>query len=261
MVRVDERSVHDAARAVIPVRAVQALMAHALDSFIATVADDGVGLSTASGEASDDLCLQRVGLGNWHKGMPGVVAMTILGEAVLAEVIVRAILAVDKFSVEELLDAAVACTDAGAERQRMVEEDTAHCPHCLTKRRGWSADVVGLGLGPRFWRQALCCAIDDHTVLDGTLDQPVVRSLACDTPVDTVLAKVEVAIVTGGAMVVSIRNGAVATVAADAVVDTANGAGHMDGAGHREGAAVYIPIRIPEYRHVQSNKQLFPRCR
>ena len=93
--------------------------------------------------------------------------------------------------------------------------------HKLRLRLGlWFLLLLLLGLGGN----NLSRALDKLAILGCSLDQPVIAAIAGHSLVDTCLAKIEVAIVTGGAVVVHIRNGLLAVVAADSEVGTGAGA-------------------------------------
>jgi hypothetical protein len=115
MTWMDEGGVHNAARAVVPIRAILAFVADALDTLVAAVADGVVSLAATSQKTAGDFGLQPGALDSRHKGMPGVVAMAVLGEASPAEVIILASSAMDKFHLGQLLDAAVAGANGGVE--------------------------------------------------------------------------------------------------------------------------------------------------
>jgi len=212
MAGVNEAGVHHATRAVVPVGAVQTLVTNALDALVTAVADGIVELATARGKAAEDLVVEPGALDSGNEGMLRVVSMAVLGEASPAEVVVVAGSAVDKLSLGELLHAAVAGPRAG---EHLVVENRDNPLQSHGSRAG---GLLGLFLRLGLGSQALRRAVDDDAVLDETLDQPVVGSLACDTLVDTALAEVEVAIVASGAVVVSVRDGHVAAVAAHGII-------------------------------------------
>jgi len=111
--RVDEAAVLVAGRAVVPVRAVQALVTDSLDLDIASVADSAVLLVAASGQAPRNLKLKASPLNSSHEGMLGMMTVAILGKASSAKIKVIACSAVDELILRELLHTTVAGTDAG----------------------------------------------------------------------------------------------------------------------------------------------------
>jgi hypothetical protein len=73
-----------------------------------------------------------------------------------------------------------------------------------------------LGFGRRrlwLWRKSLGCAIDNLSVLDETLDHPVVLTLAGNAILDTILAEIEVTIITSAAVIMFVGDSRFAVVA------------------------------------------------
>jgi hypothetical protein len=226
VVRVDERGVHHAAGAIIPIGAIQALMAYAGNVLVTAVADGMVRLATAGCEAASHLRLQPSALNSRHKGVPGMVTVTVFGEAGPAEVVVLARRAVNKFYFGELLYTAVACADA---RVQEVVEDRDDplggkgCrgrDRCRFRCRSRCLDRLRLLFLLR--SEALRGAVDDATIHDVSLDKPVVGTFACDTPVDAPLAKIKVAVVAGRAVIMGPWDGPVTAIAANGVVTPKN---------------------------------------
>jgi hypothetical protein len=86
MVRVDEAGVLVAAGAVVPVRAVQTLVTNAGDILVTAITDGMMKLVASSAHLDLDV-LGHHGAGNsGDESVLGVVAMTVLGEAWLAEI-------------------------------------------------------------------------------------------------------------------------------------------------------------------------------
>jgi hypothetical protein len=86
VVGVDEGSVDNAFRAVIPIWAVQALVADASDVLVTAITNSVVSLVSTSSHLDGNV-VWHIGTCNGRdKGMLGVVAMSILGETSLAEV-------------------------------------------------------------------------------------------------------------------------------------------------------------------------------
>ncbi len=90
VVGVDESRIGDAVGAVVPVRAVQALVADANDSVIAAIADGAVLFGTSGSQPPGDGDVDLRAFHNGGETVLGVVAVLVLGEAVLAEVKVLA---------------------------------------------------------------------------------------------------------------------------------------------------------------------------
>lgn len=112
MVWVDEWGVGNASGAIIPVGTIEALVADALDLFIAAVANGVVGLAATWVQSARHFILQPGSLNSWDEAVLGMMAMAVLGKARSAEIKVLACGAVDKVRLGELLDTAVACADA-----------------------------------------------------------------------------------------------------------------------------------------------------
>jgi len=213
MLGVDERSVQDAARAVVPIRAIKALVTYARDTIIAPITVGVMGLVTARSKATSDFRLKPSSLDCGNEAVLGGVTVTVLSKARAAKVVVFASRAMNKLNLGQLLNAAVAGANA------RVEE--------VIENRDDSLSRSGDGLLGRQLRlllhlllrgDTLSSAVDDETVLNESLDQPVVRTVARDALINTVLAKVKVAIIAGRAVVVSLGNMRVAVVTADSIV-------------------------------------------
>jgi hypothetical protein len=210
---VHESGVDNAVIAVVPVRAVKTLVANAANGLIAAVTDRVMCLVSAGCETSGNLRLQNGALDSSRESMLGVVSMLVLGETSLAKVEVFAGVAMDEVALRQLRHAGVACTDV------LVQEIMQHRHNSLSLDdwRRWCGRLLarlwGLGLG----RNALSGAIDERTVLDEPLDQPVIGALARLALVNTFLAEIKVSIVASRAMVMSPRDGLVTDVAAYSV--------------------------------------------
>lgn len=81
----------------------------------------------------------------------------------------------------------------------------------------WDTTLL-LGLCLRLGSNALRGAVDDHAVLNKSLDQPVISSVAGYALVNTLLAQIKVAVIAGRAVVVRLGDSAVTAVAADSKV-------------------------------------------
>lgn len=110
--RMDDRGIQNTLRAVVPVRAVQALVTNTTDGVIAAIAQGIVDDSPARGQETSHLGLQPGAFNGGNKGMAGVMTVAVLGEARTAEVIVLASSAVDKGHLREVPYTAVASAHA-----------------------------------------------------------------------------------------------------------------------------------------------------
>lgn len=99
VVGVDKGSVDNAFRAVIPVWAVQALVADTSDVFVAAITNSVVGLVATSSHLDSNVIWHISTCNSRDKCMLGVVAVGILGEASLAEVEILASGAVEELSL------------------------------------------------------------------------------------------------------------------------------------------------------------------
>ena len=96
MTRMDEIGILNAMAAEVPVRAVKALVADTRDVPVATIADSMVNLVTARRHLQFDVLRHVCALNSRDEGMLGVVAVSVLSEARLAEVVILASGAVKK---------------------------------------------------------------------------------------------------------------------------------------------------------------------
>lgn len=99
VVGVDKGSVDNAFRAVIPVWAVQALVADASDVLVTAITNSVVSLVSTSSHLDSNVVWHIGTYNSRDKGMLGVVAMGILGEASLAEVEILASGAVEELGL------------------------------------------------------------------------------------------------------------------------------------------------------------------
>lgn len=283
MVGVSDLGVLDAVGTVVPVGAVEALMANTgnvLDTvsqmlgrrrdgvsqyLIAAIAYGMVHLVAARRHLDLDVLRHLSALDRRDEAMLGVVAMGVLVEAGLAQVIVFASVAVKELilgkfwpvvsigvtvkcvsSSKHTLNTAVASahnTQRGpSSKQRLkcglgqrwslisgldLGLDLSLDPENrldieIDKRQRLQFLHSGLGLGGN----GLGDALDQSALNGGALDQPVIAAVASDALLDARLAEIKVSIITGRAVVVDVRNGLLAAVAAD-------GEGGAGGAGAR----------------------------
>jgi len=209
VIRVNKLGIHNAVSAVIPVGAVEALVADASDVPVATIADGVVALVTARRQLDLNVAGDMGTLNCGNEGVLGVVAVEVLLEACVAQVEVLAGCAVEEAGLGQLRHAGVASAHAvqsGAEHRAKKLTDVGR------RLDRYLSRLLNLGLGPGGNR--LGSAVHDLAVLDDPLDEPVVDTVASDALIDAVLAKVEVAVVAGRAVVVGIGNCLIAAVAA-----------------------------------------------
>jgi len=110
-----ERGVVYALVAVVPVRAIQALVTNTSDGVFTSIADGVMHLTTASIEAGSDLGLKTSAFNSWNEGMLGVMSVPVLSKAGSAKVKVVTGSAMNKLSLGQILDAAVASANARVE--------------------------------------------------------------------------------------------------------------------------------------------------
>lgn len=98
----------DTTRAIVPVWAVQALMAHTIDELIATITDSG--MADISSRVAEEVSQGRKSCvrGSRCECMAGMVAVLVADMAIHAQIVVFARKAGDKVLLGEAVDAAVA---------------------------------------------------------------------------------------------------------------------------------------------------------
>jgi len=221
MTRVDEVAVLRAAQTVVPVGAVQALVSDSLDLVLTAIANGTVLLVATRGKAASHLRLKASSLNGGDEAVLGVVAVTVLGEACPAEIIVVAGGAVDELDLGQLLDAAVACPHAREKHAVENGNDTLlgqrgrRGKRCGSGSYSWSRSSLRLGC------QAFRRAVDNDAVVNAPLDKPVLRVIAHLTLVDALQAEVVVAIVASRAVEMGSFDHLVTPVAAHGVVRVA----------------------------------------
>jgi hypothetical protein len=220
-----ERSLSNARAAVVPVWAVQALVADTKDSLVAAIADGVVANMTARGKGNLGGDAEDSALGGRLEAVRGVVAVLVGGVARDAQVEVIASCASDKLVLRQNIHAVVASAGRHArllgKRLGLLLKGTGNLGLDVFLDSGAHARAVDhltrylvldvLNLAPN----TLGCAGDDLAVLDGTLDQPVTFARAKLTAGDAGLTEIVVATVTDAAVVVRIVHGVVAVVAVD----------------------------------------------
>lgn len=193
----------DTIGAIVPIWAVQALVANTIDELVAAITDSGVANVSArvAKEVSQgrESCLSGGGL----EYVTGVVAVPVANMAMQAEIVVLTADASDELVLRQHLHTAV--TGAGwllliCSRWLLLGESTRNL-----------LVVIGLDLG---W-DALGCAVDHATVLHEALDHPVALSRAVNSQTDTRWAEIIIAAVADAAVEVLIFHGVVAVVAID----------------------------------------------
>jgi hypothetical protein len=202
---VNELGVLETVRAVIPVWAIQALVADTVNELVAAIADSVV-TNIPAGIAQEIRQSRKHSLGCGRlEGMARMVTMLIANMASQAKVVIITRDAGDELLLGEHGDTAV--TGASGllfvgNRLLLIGES--------------SRNILLLGLlGLDFGCDALGSAVDDTAILDEALDHPVSASGAVNTVVDTSRAKVVIATIAYAAMEVLVLHGLVAVVAID----------------------------------------------
>lgn len=118
--RVHEVRILDTVSAVVPVRAVEALVADASDVGVTSITDGVVGLIATGRHLHANMGGHLGARDSSCETMLGVVAVGILGEAWLAEIIIFTGSAVEKFSFRQFSHALVACSHVAENRPPRV---------------------------------------------------------------------------------------------------------------------------------------------
>jgi hypothetical protein len=201
--RVNKLGILDTVIAVVPIRAVQALVTDAVDELVAAVADSVVAnVSTGVAEELSQGGKCSLGCG-CLKGVAGMVAVLVCGVAVQAEVVIVAGDAGNELLLRKHLDTAVA--SAGC----LVLVCNSVLLVCIGS--GNVLVVLSLDLG----RHTLSRAVDDGAVLNEALDHPVAGSRAVSAVLDAGRAEIVVATVANTAVEVLVLHRLVAAVAVD----------------------------------------------
>jgi hypothetical protein len=209
----------DTIGAIIPIWAYEALVAHAEDRLVTTVADCAVADVAACGK----LGLAR----HWENSLGGgrlkavcwVMAVVVLAHALDAEIVIVAAGAGHELVLWQDDHTAVACARCNA---RLLgdslgllrdDEGSRHILlsgplNGLLDKRGNQWDGVCLA-----WRHTLSLAGDHFTILDESLDEPVALSGAVLALAYTLLAQIVVTAVTDGTVEVDVVHCLVALVA------------------------------------------------
>jgi hypothetical protein len=200
---VDELGVLETVGAVVPVWAVQALVADTVDELVAAIAD-GVVTNVPARIAEEIGQSREDSLGcRGRESMTGVVTMLVANMASQAKVIIVARDASNKLLLGENGDTAV----AGASRLLFV------CNRLfLIGKSSWNLLLLGL-LGLDFGCDTLGSAVNNAAVLDEALDHPVPAAGAVNTVVYAGRAKIIIATITYTAMEVLVLHRLVAVVA------------------------------------------------
>lgn len=198
--RVNDFGALDTVRAVIPVGAVQALMANTIDELVATIANSGmanVPARVAEGPSKGRKDgLRSSGLEN----VAGVVTVLVVHMAVQAEVVVFTAETCDKLLLWQDLDTTVASAS------RLLH---GHWLLLVVECTGHLLMIVGPHLG----RNSLSRAVDNGSILDEALDHPMALAGAMYAIVYAGRAEIVVAAVAYAAMEVLILHGMVAVIA------------------------------------------------
>jgi hypothetical protein len=202
----------DALVAVIPIRAVQALVADAANVLIAAVADSIVANITTRCERQSGSSGDNSVLGRRCKAVGRMMAMLVVRMTLDAQIEVLAGVAVHKVPVWKHNNTAVAGARgrAGQNDLASLESGRRSCVDnysiaSLCRRRCGDRSRDRLA-------NTLCRAREDLTIPDGSLDKPVILSRADLAFVNTFLAKVIIAVVTNAAVEVCVRHNRVAFV-------------------------------------------------
>jgi len=209
MTRVCAAGILDAIVAVIPIRAVQALVADAVDLLVAIIAD-GVVADAAAG------CEHGLGgkrkdsvRGGRRESMRWVVTMLVGGVALDAQVEVVARSASHEVAVWQNDDAAVASASGEA---RHISQSLG-----VVVESAWDLilDLRLLLLDDLTRRDALGGAVDDFAILHEALDQPVTLTRAQVALRDAAWAEIIVSAIADTTVEVGILNRLIAVVAVD----------------------------------------------
>jgi hypothetical protein len=209
MARVDELCVLYAIGAVVPVWAIQALVAHTVDELVAAITYGRVAHIPArvaeevSESGHDSLC------GGSLEGVARMVTMLIIDMALHAQIVVITIDAGNEFLLWKDPDTAVASAGwildvhNGQDGLFLISIGSRNSTSLL----GWDfGNRLGFGWHP------LCGAVDNIAILHEALDHPVAIAGAVYARIDTSGAKVVVSVVTNAAVEVLILHGLVAVI-------------------------------------------------
>jgi hypothetical protein len=202
VVRVSEAGVQNAEGAVVPVWAIQTLVANASNVLVTSIADSLVNLVAARSHLHLDMSRHLSLCHGGREAVAGVVTVNVLAEAGLAKIIVLTYLAVEELLLRVLLNAAV----AGAHHLvsdpllRSSIESRLGNGGCHSLLLGLNSGLnsglnLDLGLGDRLGLSCLGLGVDTlgsalhkAAINGGALDQPVIVATAGDAVVDAGLA-------------------------------------------------------------------------
>jgi hypothetical protein len=168
MLGMHEACVGNAIRTVVPVGAVQALVADTADELVAAIADRVMMLVSARGKLGGNVVGNNAPFDGGNEAVLGMMAVGILGEAVVAQIVVLTGGAVQELRLGELLHAAVACSH-NEHWARVVPDSWWNGKHRL---RSWRRSLFLLDRldSLSLWRNDLGCAADEDAVLLEPLD-------------------------------------------------------------------------------------------
>jgi hypothetical protein len=201
MAGVNMVSTLDTVWAIVPVWAVQALMADTIDELVAAVTNSWV--ADVSSRVAEEISQSRkssVG-GSSCEGVARMVAVLVADVAVHAQIVIFARKAGNKFLLGKALDTAVASAS-----WFLVASNGLFL---ISVGSGNFLGTLNLGLG---WH-ALGGAVDNGAVLNKALDHPVACAGTVNANVDTSRAKIVVAAIADAAVEVLVFHGVVAVVA------------------------------------------------
>jgi hypothetical protein len=218
-----------ASGAEVPVRAVQALVADTRNVLVTAITDSVVEVVAARLHLGSDVVRHLGVLDSRDKTVLGMVTMSVLGEACLAQVKVFTDSAVEELDLGEFSNTTVASShdaEACPSSSQRLEHGANRGNLILGLNLGFNLGLdlrldlglnggLNLDLGLRLRGDGLGGALHELAVDSRALDQPVVLAVAGDSLVDAGLAEVKVSVVASGAVVVNIRDGQLAAVAAD----------------------------------------------
>lgn len=203
----------DAGIAVVPVWTVEAFVADTVDVLVTSIAD---GLVTDITACLEHLLAlpshaDREDIISWRESVLWVVTMLVVDVALNAEIVVGAVLAGNEGVFLGLDEATIAGTDPFLGWLDILL-DLDKWLLFLWDKGGFG--VVGWDLS---WWELLSRAANNSSLLNITLDHPMIIASTKNSSVDTFWAKIVITIIAGAAMIMLIRNWCLAGVAVDGI--------------------------------------------
>lgn len=208
MLRMNGICVWETCRTEIPIRAVQALVADSIDVLVTSVTNGVVAHISARRQQRLGDRREMSAINGGHEWVSRIMAVKIIHMAGHAHVVIGALNTRDEMLLSEFCEARVASACIELIFFRLL---------CVG-----SYSFLGLRVCARLRWNRLRDAVEDLSILDISLDEPVIVPITHRTSSDTRLAQVVIAMVTRTAVVVSIRNRIIAIVAVN-VKDAACG--------------------------------------